>query len=513
MNAVLYARVSTDKQADKDLSIPAQLQAMREYAQQRDWTVVDEFIEPGASATTSDRPELQRLITRVREGQPKADVVVVHKLDRFARSVEQHVTIRALLKKYGARLASVVENVDDTVSGQLVENIMASIAQFYSANLADEVRKGMRQKVLNGGWPHQPPRGYAVAPNATGKGTHIEIHPHDGPLMQEAFERYASGRYSVKTLALELAREGLTTKQGQPVAHSYLRALLENPFYAGRLAWKDLNVDGRHEPLASPALFDRVQAMLRQRYRDPGAKGHVGTFPLRGLAICCACRGRMTAERHGKAKYYRCCRRMYNKACCPVVRFCHADVAHAAIERVCRQLVMSQETAHAIERAAARLIETRVSRSAQQVRSLHAKQARLREREMTLTEGFVAGTVAADAYQTFAAKLRAQHAALEAQLSRAQIPSEQLMSRVRDIIGLAASLWDLYEKFSGPRQQELLKSVFDAIVLGPDGLVGYSLRAPFDSLLTWPRPSHGRDAGPAVPQQATRLVEQILKAA
>ncbi len=68
MNIVLYARVSTDKQADKDLSIPAQLQAMRDYARQRDWTVVDEFIEPGASATTSDRPELQRLITRVKEG-------------------------------------------------------------------------------------------------------------------------------------------------------------------------------------------------------------------------------------------------------------------------------------------------------------------------------------------------------------------------------------------------------------------------------------------------------------
>ena len=513
MNIVLYARVSTDKQADKDLSIPAQLQAMRDYARQRDWTVVDEFIEPGASATTSDRPELQRLITRVKEGQPKVEVVVVHKLDRFARSVEQHVTIRALLKKYGARLTSVVENVDDTVSGQLVENIMASIAQFYSANLADEVRKGMRQKVLNGGWPHQPPRGYAVVLNDTGKGTHVDIHPGDGPLMREAFERYASGRYSVQTLALELAREGLTTKRGQPVAHSYLRSLLENPFYSGRLIWKDLKVDGRHEALVSPVVFERVQAMLRQRYRDPGTKGHVGTFPLRGLAICCSCRGRMTAERHGKAKYYRCCRRMYNKEFCAVTKFCHADVAHAAMEQVCRQLVLAKDTADAIERAASRLIDTRVSKSDQQLRSLRAKQAGLREREMTLTEGFVAGAVAADAYQNLASKLRDHHVAIESQLSRAQVPADELMSRVRDVLGLAASLWDLYVKLSGPRQQELLKRVFGAIVLGPDGLVGYSLRVPFDSLLTLPVAEQGRDAGPAIPHQATRLVEQILKVA
>ena len=406
-----------------------------------------------------------------------------------------------------------MENVDDTVSGQLVENIMASIAQFYSANLADEVRKGMRQKVLNGGWPHQPPRGYAVVANDTGKGTQVDIHPGDGPLMREAFERYASGRYSVQTLALELAREGLTTKRGQPVAHSYLRSLLENPFYAGRLVWKDLKVDGRHEPLVSPVVFDRVQAMLRQRYRDPGAKGNVGTFPLRGLAICCSCRGRMTAERHGKAKYYRCCRRMYNKDLCAVTRFCHADVAHAAVEQICRQLVISKDTASAIERAASHLIATRVSRSDQQLRSLRAKQSRLREREMTLTEGFVAGTVATDAYQLLASKLRAQHAALESQLGRAQIPGDDLMSRVRDVLGLAASFWDLYVKLSGPRQQELLKRVFDAIVLGPEGLVGYSLRAPFDSLLTLAEPDHGGHGDPAAPQQATRLVEQILKAA
>lgn len=331
--------------------------------------------------------------------------------------------------------------------------------------------------------------------------------------MREAFERYASGRYSVQTLALELSREGLTTKRGSPIAHSYLRALLENPFYAGRLIWKDLKVDGRHEPLVSPVVFDRVQATLRQRYRDPGAKGNVGTFPLRGLAICCSCRGRMTAERHGKAKYYRCCRRMYNKDVCPVARYCHADAAHAAVERICRKLVMSKDTASAIERAASRLIETRVSRSDQQLRSLRAKQARLREREMKLTEGFVAGTVATDAYQQLASKLREQHTTIESQLSRAQVPADQLMSRVRDVVGLAASLWDLYVKLSGPRQQELLKRVFDAIVLGPDGLVGFTLRAPFDSLLTVPESAHGRDGGPAVPQQATRLVEQILKAA
>src|SRR5258708_26214113 len=119
MNCMLYARVSTDKQADKELSIPAQLQAMRDYAHQRDWAIVEEFLEPGASARTAERPELQRLLARCRVDD-KPDVVLVHKIDRLARNVFDHATIRALLKQHGIRLASVVENVDESVSGELV---------------------------------------------------------------------------------------------------------------------------------------------------------------------------------------------------------------------------------------------------------------------------------------------------------------------------------------------------------------------------------------------------------
>src|SRR5687767_14864165 len=102
MNCVLYARVSTDKQAEKDLSIPAQLQAMREHARHQQWTVVGEFVEPGASARTTARPVLRELLQRCRR-PPQVNVVLVHKIDRLARSVVDHATIKALLKKAGVR--------------------------------------------------------------------------------------------------------------------------------------------------------------------------------------------------------------------------------------------------------------------------------------------------------------------------------------------------------------------------------------------------------------------------
>src|SRR5687767_7181155 len=118
MNCVLYARVSTDKQAQKELSIPAQLQAMRDYARQRGWTVLQEFVEPGASGRTADRPALQKLLALCKGSEPKADIVLVHKIDRLARSVYDYATIRALLKQHDIRLASVVENADESVSGE-----------------------------------------------------------------------------------------------------------------------------------------------------------------------------------------------------------------------------------------------------------------------------------------------------------------------------------------------------------------------------------------------------------
>src|SRR5437868_6334935 len=105
MNCVLYARVSTDKQAEKDLSIPAQLQAMRDYAHQRRWRVTAEFTEPGASARTADRPALQELLASVRDGNRRPNVVLVHKIDRLARNVYDHATIKALLKQHDVQLA------------------------------------------------------------------------------------------------------------------------------------------------------------------------------------------------------------------------------------------------------------------------------------------------------------------------------------------------------------------------------------------------------------------------
>jgi DNA invertase Pin-like site-specific DNA recombinase len=486
MNCILYARVSTDRQAEKDLSIPAQLGAMRAFAHQRNWLVSEEFVEPGASAKTAERPALQALLARVRDPKLQTDVVLVHKIDRLARNVYDHATIKALLTQRRIQLASVVENVDDSVPGQLVENIMASIAQFYSANLSEEVKKGMRQKVLRGGWPHLPPRGYVSVRDADGCGSHVEVHPRLGPLVSCAFELYATGHYGLRALALRLCDDGLASRSGRPIPISQVRRLLANPFYAGRVVWRGVDIRGAHPPLAAPELFERVQELLKSRRRDVGRQGSVRGFVLRGVATCAQCRGRMTAEQHGKWRYYRCSRQSYSRQRCSA-RFCRADVAHADLERVCNAVMLNRSVTEAIRQQTEQLIAGRGAQRESQADTLKQDLAKLGQREVALTEAFSAGTLSPTEYRRRVLALRERRRELERLTRQPPIPDEQLRARIKSILDVATSLWDLYQPLDDERRNRLLTLVFRLIVIGPEGILGYTLNRPFDELRKSPK--------------------------
>ena len=163
MRCVIYLRVSTKEQAEKDLteegfSIAAQREVCVRRIRDEGWELADEYVDKGESARTADRPRLRAMLARIGE-ESDVEAVVVHKIDRLARNMEDHIAIRALLRRRGVALVSVTENLDDTASGRLVEGIHALMAEFYSANLAAEVRKGMGQKAKLGGYPHKAPLG------------------------------------------------------------------------------------------------------------------------------------------------------------------------------------------------------------------------------------------------------------------------------------------------------------------------------------------------------------------
>jgi DNA invertase Pin-like site-specific DNA recombinase len=152
---VIYLRVSTLEQVQKDhdpegYSIPAQREACQRKAESLDAEVVAEFTDRGESARSADRPQLQAMLAKLKVDKD-IDYVLVHKVDRLARNRDDDFTINLAIRASGAVLVSATENIDGTPSGKLLYGVMSTIAEFYSANLATEVIKGMTQKAKSGG--------------------------------------------------------------------------------------------------------------------------------------------------------------------------------------------------------------------------------------------------------------------------------------------------------------------------------------------------------------------------
>ena len=215
---MIYLRVSTagQVQTDRDaegLSIPAQREACYRKAEAMGAIVIDEYIDAGESARSSDRPALTEMLARLKTDRD-IDYVIVHKVDRLARNRADDIAITMGIREAGAALVSVTENIDETPSGTLLHGIMSSIAEFYSKTLAAEVTKGMDQKVKKGGLPGKAPVGYRNS-RETIDGVEIrtiEIDEDQAPHVRWAFEAYATGEYTVRQLSEELEERGLRTR-------------------------------------------------------------------------------------------------------------------------------------------------------------------------------------------------------------------------------------------------------------------------------------------------------------
>jgi len=198
MKVAVYARVSSERQ-DTDLSISAQLKALREYALCNNHVVTKEYIDEAESGRSIDRPGFKQMIAVARQKPPPFEAILVWKLSRFARNREDSIIYKSLLRKQGIQVISINEPVEDTPSGRLLEGIIEVIDEFYSANLSQDVLRGMRENAsrgfCNGG---RAPYGYIrvkVQDGATSR-TKLEPDPKTAPIVQPSFGNVWRGRGS-----------------------------------------------------------------------------------------------------------------------------------------------------------------------------------------------------------------------------------------------------------------------------------------------------------------------------
>lgn len=326
----LYLRVSTDRQAKSDLSIPDQRRQALAYCAAKDWVVSAEFVEPGASGTDDRRPELQRMLDLATAGGGPFDVILVHSFSRFARdhfALEHNVR---RLRKVGVRLVSITQDLGDDPMSVMVRQVFALFDEYQSKENGKHVLRAMQENARQGFWNGaKAPYGYAVvAAEQRGAKTkkRIVIDPVEAEVVRLIFRLLRegdgrSGPMGVKSAATWLNDHGYRTRAGARWGIGPLHKLITSPTYKGeyrfnRTDWKTkaLKPEAEHvsvavDPIIDALAFDAVQTALRARNpRAMPPRVVTGPILLTGIATCASCGGGMTLRtgKYGKYRYYAC---------------------------------------------------------------------------------------------------------------------------------------------------------------------------------------------------------------
>ena len=312
MRGVIYCRVSSKEQVE-GTSLESQQAACLEFAKSKNIEVLKVFVEQGESAKFADRTQLLGLIEFCRTNKGAVDVLLVWKVDRFARNVTDHFSVKATLGKYGVRIVSVTEPIDTNPEGKLMETILAGFAQFDNDIRAMRTVQGMRRKLREGISPWHPPLGYKSSVTAREKKTVPDL-PNEPAfsLLKRAFAEFATGAHTQWEMNRLMNSWGLVAARGRPLAPQSLFGLFTNPYYAGILVdpWTHEELPGKHPPLVSREDFARVQQVIATRRRPAAHQSVRDEFPLRGFVRCDTCRHGLTAAfsrgRSSIYPYYRC---------------------------------------------------------------------------------------------------------------------------------------------------------------------------------------------------------------
>ena len=497
--AVIYLRVSTSAQADTDYSeegysIPAQRDACVRKAEAMGARVVEQYVDRGESARSADRPGLLEMLARLKALRD-VDYVIVHKVDRLARNRADDVEIVFAIRSAGAQLVSATENIDQTPSGVLLHGIMATIAEFYSQNLAAEVRKGMLQKVRLGGTPTRPPLGYLnTIDRIDGREIRsVGIDPERAPLVRWMFEAYLTGEFLLRELADALADKGLRTRPtrkrpgGSPVSVSNVERMLANPYYCGVVVFEGTEYQGRHEPLISREMFDQVQELKRSRSLSK-EKPYQHPHHLKGSLFCGRCGIRMgvtqVTNRHGTTySYFYCLGRQKKKADCQQ-SYVSMDTIEKRVADLWRAVQLPESVRDALRREVLSLVDrTQVEQAAEAERQTEIL-ARLDGERDKLLQAHYAGAVPLDQLKREQKRITEQMAAADRALARLNAELGAVEHGLNQALELVANCHELYLSAPNHVKRQLNQAVFERIIVEDDGVPTARLTPAFGELLT-----------------------------
>jgi len=300
--AVIYARFSSHNQNEQ--SIEGQLKACYEYAERQGYKVIGEYIDRALSGTTDNRPEFLRMIED--SSKRRFEVIIVYQLDRFARNRYDSATYKARLKKNGVKVVSARENITDDASGVLMEALLEGMAEYYSVELGQKIRRGMdinASKCLATG--SNPGLGFKVDSDRR-----YYIDEQEAVVVRRIFEMYAAGQ-TVKEITDYLNRQQIKTSKGGEFNKNSLRSMLKNKRYIGTYMYRGMETPNGMPRIVSDELFEKVQDIMNKNKKAPARARAKEEYLLTTKLFCGHCREMMTGI-SGKSKtgaihnYYTC---------------------------------------------------------------------------------------------------------------------------------------------------------------------------------------------------------------
>ena len=497
--AALYARVSSDRQ-DVDLSVAAQLRALRDYAKNNGYSVAREYVDEAESGRIADRPQFREMIEE--GGKPMApfQVILVWKFSRFTRKREHAVAFKAQLRRKGIRVVSITEQAEDNATGRLLEGIIESVDEYYSENLGQEVTRGMREAASRGFFlGSKAPFGYTrikVSDGVKDRPT-LEIDPVAAPIVREIFESSRRGN-GLAEICKELNGRGITNK-GKRWQKNVIHYLLTNEAYTGTAVWgvksKDekagdpVRVENAWPALVSRELFDVVQQGLHERAPSVQRPARVGSqYLLSGLLRCGVCGKPYSAQgaKSGQFAYYVCSSLFRQGAGACTARYLNATkVEDLVIEKV-RERILTEETITELVTLVAEEIDNLAGEVNGRLEAFNSELSDVDTRLENLYQALETQQLPIEVLSPRILSLKGRQDQLTAAREEAEFQLEQRRAELptsKEIKGYVADFRALFQDGTFPERKALIRNFVQGIeIVEDEAVLTYTIPMPQDGV-------------------------------
>ncbi len=348
---LIYYRVSTEEQAVHGISLEQQEGACKKHAEKLGITIDRIFHDDGVSAKTTNRDGLQEMLAYCMKNAARIGSVIVYRIDRLSRNMNDYTNILVLLAKLKIKLISVTEAVDESPVGQYIGNLRAASAQFDNQMKGQRTTDCMQTKFAKGYWQWRAPVGYKNEKNDLGEKAIVP----DGERAKHItwiFEEFSKGASQLTELCGEVNKRGFRTREGNKMSAQLISKIIRNRFYAGWMEAFDQEIMGVHEPIVSNDVFALCQSILRGVTREDAISyaRRDEDFPLRHFVRCGYCARPLTASfSRNKAgnhyPYYRC----YLKECETTVRSLPKKKLEGEFTELLEQITFKKDFSEALK--------------------------------------------------------------------------------------------------------------------------------------------------------------------